>query len=58
MKITQGRTNEELLLEMQLRADSPSILTVLALDFDHYMGMVDYIATGIHTPQQLSTKFN
>ena len=41
MKLTQGRTNDELFAEMVLRSDSPAILPVIAIDFDHYMKMVD-----------------
>lgn len=41
---TLGRTNNELLAEMQFRSNSPFILNEISIDFDHYMMMVDYIA--------------
>ena len=53
MKLTQGRTNDELFAEMTLRSDSPAILPVIAIDFDHYMRMVDYIASNHLTTEIL-----
>ena len=38
------RTINELVAEMQFRADTPSILPTLALDFEHFMQMHDYVA--------------
>jgi len=60
---TLGRTNNELLAEMQFRANSPFILTSIANDFDHYMMMVDYIAadelqSATQTESVLKLSFN
>ena len=43
-QLTPTRTAEELFAEMMFRADTQTRITLLALDFDHFMKLHDYVS--------------